>query len=689
MLKKMGVGQKIGLGFGVVLVLLGVVAVWSIYGIGRINSNADFAVGGNALKTETLQKEIDHLNWAAAVNDLLTNDEVTELTVQTDPKKCKFGQWYYSDARQHAEELFPEIKEYLVAIEEPHNKLHGTAIEIGDAYHQADLGLPQFLAEKEVDHLAWINEVMDLFVEHQSHLEVEMDHRQCGLGKFLYGEAGRKAAKSDYKLAQLIEEIKDPHERLHASARTINEAWDPHNQQAVNRAHEIFKNQTLPALEETQKYLHAMKDRGAEMVQGMKQASHIYVTETRPQLEKVQHYLTQINNVIEKDVAQANKSLIGQAQNTRLMVIIVSVIAGVLGLFLAFTIARGIITSLKRIIDNLKDGSEQVGSASMQVSSASQSLAEGASEQASSLEETSSALEEMSSMTKQNAENANQANSLASTTAQAAEKGNSSMGKMAEAIQEIKKSSDETAKIIKVIDEIAFQTNLLALNAAVEAARAGEAGKGFAVVAEEVRNLAMRSAEAAKNTSALIEDSQQNADNGVKVTEEFTVILNEISGSVKKVTDLISEVAAASNEQASGIAQVNDAVTQIDQVTQQNASNAEESASASEELSAQAAQMQEQVRELLMIVKGTSADADDKNRSAYQKRESKEHEHHLTGLKDRIKHMDHKHIDLKNNRHTRKDDGQHHKENPSPGLPNKNEEIIPLTEKDKELVDIQ
>ena len=67
-----------------------------------------------------------------------------------------------------------------------------------------------------------------------------------------------------------------------------------------------------------------------------------------------------------------------------------------IGTTLAFFIARGIITSLKRVINDLTVGSDQVASASSQVSAASQSLAEGSTEQAAGLEETSSSLEETS-----------------------------------------------------------------------------------------------------------------------------------------------------------------------------------------------------------------------------------------------------------------------------------------------------
>lgn len=73
--------------------------------------------------------------------------------------------------------------------------------------------------------------------------------------------------------------------------------------------------------------------------------------------------------------------------------------------------------------------------------------------------------------------------------------------------------------------------------------------------------------------------------------------LDEIVSSSSKVTDLVAEIAAASNEQADGIGQVNIGITQIDQVTQQNTANAEEGASAAEQLSSQSERLREMMNQ--------------------------------------------------------------------------------------------
>lgn len=269
--------------------------------------------------------------------------------------------------------------------------------------------------------------------------------------------------------------------------------------------------------------------------------------------------------------------------------------------------SRNLSNQLQETSSQIAAVSEQVASASEQVSGASQSLAEGASEQASSLQETSASHEQLEVMTKQNSENAQQANSLMAGTRELLTQTLEEMGQMSKQISLISESANQTAAIVKTIDDIAFQTNLLALNAAVEAARAGDAGKGFAVVAEEVRSLAKKSSEAASNTTALIGESQNNAESGVAITESLGASLKNVAENAEKVATLVTEIATASREQATGLGQVNAAVTEMDTVVQANAANAEETASASEELSAQSNELKSMVSALIRIVEGAGS----------------------------------------------------------------------------------
>jgi len=322
-------------------------------------------------------------------------------------------------------------------------------------------------------------------------------------------------------------------------------------------------------------------------------------------------------------VTQDADEFLASAVSIRNFILIIGCIFLALTVVGVFFFSRSISNPISRAVMMLTEAADQVATASSQVSSASQSLAEGSAESASAIEETSSSMEEMAAMTRQNADNANQADSLMKDANQIVTRADRSMNELTVSMQDISHASEETSKIIKTIDEIAFQTNLLALNAAVEAARAGEAGAGFAVVADEVRNLAMRAADAAKNTANLIEGTVKRIKEGSDLVGKTNEAFREVTTSAVKVAELVGEIAAASAEQAQGIDQVNKAIAEMDKVTQQNAANAEESASASEEMNAQAAQLKDVAAELLNTIGGNVGNAGEDNGYRWTRRISK------------------------------------------------------------------
>ncbi|MCS3434362.1 methyl-accepting chemotaxis protein [Klebsiella sp. BIGb0407] len=246
---------------------------------------------------------------------------------------------------------------------------------------------------------------------------------------------------------------------------------------------------------------------------------------------------------------------------------------------------------LQQMVRQVRDSSDSISIGSREIAAGSADLSQRTEEQAASLQETAASMEQMSQTIRQNTDTVRSANRLAQATSEKATQSGKAVHELVLTMQDINSSSQKIGDIISVIDGIAFQTNILALNAAVESARAGEAGRGFAVVAGEVRSLAQRSASAANEIKGLIGESLRTVSQGSEKVSSVGETINDLVEQAHKVSSLISEIGVTTEEQGQGISQINDAIVQLDAVTQQNAALVEESASAAESLSDQAAKL--------------------------------------------------------------------------------------------------
>ena len=249
---------------------------------------------------------------------------------------------------------------------------------------------------------------------------------------------------------------------------------------------------------------------------------------------------------------------------------------------------------------------ERTAQESDQIALSVEQVAKGAESQTISTEENLQAMEEVAIGVQRMADKASSISESALYSRKQAETGGeavqltvqqmstieSSVTTTDEVIRTLEVKSAQISQMVTTIHEIANQTNLLALNASIEAARAGEHGRGFAVVSTEVRKLAEQAGDSSSRIEELVKAMEQDmllslsamsrvkdeVQEGLRLTRVTEQNFSLIRDTNVRIATEIEDMAATSEEMSAGVEQIVASVHEIARHAQTASANSQQAA---------------------------------------------------------------------------------------------------------------
>ncbi len=597
--------------FGIFLIILAIIvsSLLSLRTLKHVEENSRKLDLGNAINAIMLDREIKHLQWIKDLSIFILDPATKELVIETDPAQCAFGTWYYGDERKKAEALFPDASRPLAGLEDPHKKLHASALPV--AKHKKDGDMASAIAVFNGETLPELQKMQTRFHDVRTAIEKSRKNLQTEFnatvsaaytGSIVLGVVGCLAALGLGLM--LFQSILKPVQRITRFSKDC--LAGEHYDLSLDRGDELglladnlntLMRHLTTQLAFSQGVLHGVSvpcsvfspedktlftnqlmldlldhDGTPDSVKGLSSGAYIWGDPNKETLSTAA--------LRERRVLNADREIVTRKGKSRHVSISSAPfygtkgeLLGTLSIWVDMTDSvlkqKAIEENAARIVSVAASAQEiatAVSAASTELSAQVEQSSNGAHIQHDRVAETSTAMTEMNATVLEVAQNASRA---ADTTTEAkikAQEGASMVAEVARSIATVEQhaadlkqgmgdlgvQADGIGRIISVINDIADQTNLLALNAAIEAARAGEAGRGFAVVADEVRKLAEKTMEATREVGSVVTGIQKGTHTNIESVDRATKSIEEVtdlaSSAGESLTAIVALVDAAADQ---------------------------------------------------------------------------------------------------------------------------------------------